>query len=1811
MNKALIKSFLLITFTLLSVGCSFLLSGKSKSTTSKSLSSLESHSNFTVDEVKGQVLATHINGTPTEIKISYTACFRDAFQTDNPLPNALFKIHTFETMKAHNNNATASHSVSSHTHKNHSHSSSASSASSASDTLKPQEEECSDNTSFVFHSHNSTDNKAPSTLPKVGHASCLKLRTDAAGCLKWAEFYPYKAINESVWFGYRRGFEGTGSLTGLTIVPMAVNPLLALNDATGSALPLVDLRYYSEYQNRHFVKLHAKDISECTACSHNNTAINNATCRACEYKKGSLSQVVNYFFHQKAERPRLWLNELDINISQEFIPVKQPDNPQKKILTDFKVCTPDTKKDCTDPPGRFFKVQLEMPLKIQVKDHRGVLKLLPLTYGEYSVNPYLFLQSNHGENWSLHRDIKFVSANLIQGANNQTILRADFYLHMPYERYGLTTLLALKVRAGNDISNSFLPFEGIFSFPNHLSSVIGRHNLKINKQSIDFYEQNPKGVQWQQGQLLSLIDTLQLSMDPKENRNRKGFRRAGWEIKLNRFRFSDISLKKGECPTPIGRHIRYVGEVCIIDPLTGKTIPNTSFSIKRGEVSFDKTGRTLLGPITTVNTITADQNAMNSEDFPFEGQRENTSGEPITSPSYSTDATGCLQWVDKLYHTWYDRERYFVRKMVFSVPELGFEGEKMIAINPWHWGFIFFQDITQLGPSSVRVNPQAAERPRLVLHEFKSRFVNPVYAIDRWLGINIFQNLLFLFQVRIDRPGAVNIGFGGQRASSVDIRRGYYWLRFILVKAHTEEVGGQGNMVVNADSFIKNNFHHTDRYHWNDHIAGWVLNRDGTHTGQMMHTNLEYITHFDTYTQIRDRTVNSYVNFMFDLDQFIFIGSNNRVIVQLLPTDPKYYVYHENTCQVDPTRTKFVPFKNHELIARPFMGPFIPGERSNWNIWRILNEKALPEVSDDYLKNKLLQLQIKNTDEFIDSGKNNSIEHKLFLKLHSTLVVQTKNWSDKALSAVKNSQPVFKKLYQNINYFLNPPNPATTVTKDQLIESITQTRRFLTIIINSNKEDRQAQFFTQITNILEKLLTTLLQTNITDNALKKKVAHTRQAITTLINKWLGIFTKQEQQVTKVKKPYSKDNWSYQFAEDKYQSQGTAPRELYDFTNTDTDIATHKLSAKNMNRFAKYEGLKVIAMDNKKEFNRFITDLNTLNTRYNTEYKKMLKLADKTSFNNQIAEDIIQSNKLRTNHSDIRSDRNYLDKIEENQSIVWNNFPLIDKDDYFTFADKNQQMYLPEFSPHWMRTVLKNGIHSATIHTPEVMTFLHSLCFFWFEKFYDEYLDKNQLDALYDQQVEYYDYYRSTLQYLRHHGNAKQYRDFLDIMKEYQLDTPFSKNNLTTQNPFLRYDPELRDKAVIEKIGEGFNHLLNIKPQKKDIKITGVVSSLYQKMKDHSKSNYYSRSMGVMPGKILNNSARHYKIANQQHPFLKCVANPLKFFHTEQKIIVGDIGSDYNDITYEYGQMRALNVQTSYDWAYSVNWSMSKAFSVAVGSGLSLLGGLGDMLPSKLFKAGFAFQGIRATSDWNTQASESEGSRRQASSRHARGIYLNMNHSVFSIRLKNFRRCLVVRPKNLAFDGYKKSDQVWKAKWQNNLMYQLLFIKSGLLLCSEDIASKNKEDRILEDYFYIYQPFPGDQGQFQNPLNFRNRPYVMTIRGVTELEKIEFLLQSFVEPDRKSGTEDYNPLKPMTSMFFKNTELTDGMQRGFEQAKLWNKTGFYPGVYSVRHTDNNHFFTEPKRQEKGMLENFGNWLHQHNPLDLIRFEDGNEKPILDY
>ncbi|MDE0518575.1 MAG: hypothetical protein OXH36_03335, partial [Bdellovibrionales bacterium] len=738
-----------------------------------------------------------------------------------------------------------------------------------------------------------------------------------------------------------------------------------------------------------------------------------------------------------------------------------------------------------------------------------------------------------------------------------------------------------------------------------------------------------------------------------------------------------------------------------------------------------------------------------------------------------------------------------------------------------------------------------------------------------------------------------------------------------------------------------------DRTSWNNYM-GFEIGKTDSNPGQIMNTSLEYITHFDTYVEVRDGFINAYINFLFELDEFIFIGSTNRLIVQLWPTDPGHYVYYEGTCKVNPKLSNFVPFKNHDLVTLPFMGPFVPGEQRNWNIFRILSKYTnikLPNTED---QGKVTKLNM-DVDRFIREGQEKKrkdglpTEYDLFKKLGSGIVfnANTEGWSENALLEVNTLAPVLRIFDGEITLFLDTKPDESLLSpfddnKNKLIESAYKIQSLVSKAIEGALEGHWKVFFTDLQSLLDKIVSILENRTLSPLDLKNKIKENQETLLKLVIEHLSVSlsdseTKQLLQEVEERKKGIRGNCG------KWFNPGIScpdnPEEWSEF---------------NMNLFAENEGLKLITV-NDTLVDAFLDDLNQaahLHNKYHFSSQPgggglvvthegglgPLEESSKDELFRQMIESrkkppykVPQEDTLLTfeHHRKLAHDH------QSHQEPFWNNFELLSGDDYFSADTKIKQMYLPSMTKPWLDTVVNKGIHSGTLGTPEVMTFLHSLCGFWFNHFYTDYLEQKQLDTIYLKHMDHYQYYAGTLDYLQHTHNAEErHLDLLHSMEKYKL-LPMNKSllDITKGNPFLINDMG-NSSSMLSSL---WRSIWPYGEKETDRKLN-VVQSIYENKETILKLTQQAYTAAAGAG-TLNGFYR--LLESHRHPYFKCIANPLNFFHIEEKMIVGDIDDEH--IRYEYGMPKSFNVQMAFDYSYSASWSMSRSFSAALGTGFGMLG----------------------------------------------------------------------------------------------------------------------------------------------------------------------------------------------------------------------------------------------------------------------------------
>ena len=385
-----------------------------------------------------------------------------------------------------------------------------------------------------------------------------------------------------------------------------------------------------------------------------------------------------------------------------------------------------------------------------------------------------------------------------------------------------------------------------------------------------------------------------------------GFSKNHMSVSIETVRFANTKNDE-DCRTKetiVKRQVEYVGIACFEDIFT-KKLKEASFRIIREDLKYNKKTKTFK------NKPDKDGNRY-TELVKTEGE-ENA---PWKKEFLSTNQFQCISWKDTIEHDNFDRQIYFPRKMYFTSKELDLYGEALIAISPWHNQFQFYQDITKLDPEAVRTEPSGIEYPRLVIPQFKSVNFFPSAIIDNLLNINMKYNTRFLFQPIITRPDS--LAWGKLPRSRELIRDGYYLLRILIVR-NPQETGSTPTVELVSEA---------------EKDKETIVNT----TRQLQLNDLEYISHTDTVVKVQANFVNPYIPIEFTTQQLLYLASRNLVIIQMAPADPAGYEFVQEgikACHVDEKKTDWIAYTDHDLITFPYAGPI---NIQNWTNWNILQE---------------------------------------------------------------------------------------------------------------------------------------------------------------------------------------------------------------------------------------------------------------------------------------------------------------------------------------------------------------------------------------------------------------------------------------------------------------------------------------------------------------------------------------------------------------------------------------------------------------------------------------------------------------------------------------------------------------------------------------------------------------------------------------------------------------------------------------------------------------------------------------------------------
>lgn len=322
---------------------------------------------------------------------------------------------------------------------------------------------------------------------------------------------------------------------------------------------------------------------------------------------------------------------------------------------------------------RVFQNTIEANLTYRIKDIHGNLQDNFINQGDFEITPHLLISSKNNDDNSDNIIEKFIKKNRnevkVKARFDNNILTSDpFQWIVPLEKHHSRVKLYLKITPLSDTAKRVNPFEGIYSIGNNFSKLFSKneHGLHLNTileakynnkilgetENIFLDTANPDSSEL--NECLKNLSSNQsvaecISLDTQPNKYTRGFLTAGWLIGDLQIRF--FQMKKENW---ISREISTLVKTTVSDRAHGK-IGNEPINIEIIDLST--------------------------------GQKE-----VITK---TTENNGNITFNISTRHNWYKKQRYFLKLIRFYTDTKELNVERIIAINPWDYGFTQGYEVNQ------------------------------------------------------------------------------------------------------------------------------------------------------------------------------------------------------------------------------------------------------------------------------------------------------------------------------------------------------------------------------------------------------------------------------------------------------------------------------------------------------------------------------------------------------------------------------------------------------------------------------------------------------------------------------------------------------------------------------------------------------------------------------------------------------------------------------------------------------------------------------------------------------------------------------------------------------------------------------------------------------------------------------------------------------------------------------------------------------------------------------------------------------------
>ena len=1538
----------------------------------------------------------------------------------------------------------------------------------------------------TFSDQRDSGKKIKDTLCENVEWGCIPVEADNNGCFTWEEPYSFALPAEQKWIGFKRVITHR---TGTRLIPMMINPWIP-------GTQIVDLRY-GKMENylgdKTIFRLHEAHGEE-----HESGESEVDKCK----EEGSLDQAFNYLT-EKEEKAFLWVDQVEFSPSRKV----RPDISDYKQV--YKICDDSLSlEDCDlksdqDREGGFLNLKLQIPVHTISDDESGRMnyKLVPAG-AEFDVSFYLLSEierdSSNGNGkkyYMLHRKVEPVTAI----AGREYIHLDNALLHIPYETIEGTSVILLKVKSRGE--EDMEPFYGVYEIKDKsirdLHGTSARLSLKSSEsapdEKVDLEKVSISNVESQRQRIEEYkemfekfhADNAYALYNPK-SAEVDGFDHSeGLALDLSRMRFARIKASGDTCSSPVKRWVVYLGEVCLRDPRINEDLPRRRVTVTAQDMQIDRNSEERI-------TVELDR-------------KENI--ETIVN-NRRADERGCIQFTYELSHKLYDVQKYFMKKLTFTTNDQ--EESKYIALNPWEYGFLTYQEFTQAYEnwndaqekykdckesdtcSEVEQRLEALKKaeidlegplfsenldvPRLRLNEYRNAIIEPSYRVKSSLDVETVKNLQVFLQpgvVRRDSPGEDR----WQMPRVFPI--GYYLVRFIIAKGPQETDEGKRLIL--------------DRYI-----------RDSLDGGLKFITGMGLINHqrrfgeaFDKITAPTKESIESLSMEALDARAQEFEQALEAVKDVHQKTGYDAYGAHLKTAN-----------------ATEFFGDgCVEGDRTS-----CFNKDDYITHFDTlaYAENGVLSAFIKlgfNVEHFRHLGSKNSV----LIEIYPTdpepvpgkyqYLPPTKAGGNRCVLDVENT--TFKpfptcedgNVHEGCHQLKTPSHWGLFFTTEfGMVNIVWPTVRNYSEVFDLDPIEISGRTQYELNEEMKQL-------RVMENAINHvNQTHESFGLSKVDDAYEAGFKvfvdplTDRVQIDKLRQ-YC-ENVEAQIIEMQSNDLLKGAESLPEKLAIGLSICSENMQDSSM----PLSGTKL-----RNQVRKYFTYRDFANARGEgrdplEEYRQI-----------QGQEGSFCGERVHKATSIVEGRNDLSESFVSYQDCVCNppNEESITKKMARCFAEE-QGLVLIEDNVDFLEKLGRSGEnlvqtvqHSGNMNSELSQGFLESMCTFWFREYYKNYLNFDHIENIYNKSI--------------------------------------SHLELLYDNPHVEIPEEERINGV------NFDDFKNISRN------GSSVAQTFQ--------GFYHRS-GYEP------FVDYEEVSSTAHPFYTCRRDPLKFFHIERKVIVGELDTYSDKTRYDSGRVYSLTTQASRGAQTRIEQSRRQQISSSLRGEFRVETGkttIGDAVQRINAFAKVSNEIFRATFGMGFGGEEARAGATSATEQNAidsaKSILLAVNHVKMDLALKTHRTCILIRPKTNAFaevpDAHWMLRSFWASSLPSNLppdavdLMRLPYTDSGLLICGDESSGLKV---IPENYYYIHQFFGGHAYEFMSRTIYHNRPYTEIIRGQDQMDRFIRLTQD-VTYNRSAGAEDPFGMRARIQHLSQDRDHLDRhLIEAFERNALdWS--GFYKGIYT--------------------------------------------------